>query len=249
MKRFAFISDLIFTFTVSGLFTLCLFRFLSLPLWLSLTFASLCGALAVLGVGAWLQSKRKTAFLKQSDEALREKLFLHLALSGERARTEFSARLLPEDSEIVQRGKSRLLTQTDVFFIQFDFAPVSADDVARFSRYKTQRKKHLFCAKIHEDALLLARRLDIRVLCGNELFLAAKKAEALPEAYLGEESVSKGTKRRLKLWFAKANSRRFLVSAALILLVSTFTPFVYYYLLLCVCLLLAAIFTRIFGYE
>lgn len=249
MKRFAFISDLIFTFTVSGLFTLCLFRFLSLPLWLALLLALLCGFLTALAVGAWLQSKRKTAFLKKSDEALREKLFLHLALLGERGRMEFSAKLLPQDQEIIQRGKSRLLTSDDVYFFQFDFAPVTADDIARFSRYKTQRKKHLFCARIHDDALALARRLDIRVLCGNELFLSVKAVEALPTEYLGEETVAKGTKRRLKLWFAKANARRFLMSAALILLVSVFTPFVYYYLLLCVCLLLAAIFTRIFGYE
>ena len=249
MKRFAFFSDIIFTFTVSGLFTLCLFRFLSLPLWLALLLALLCGLLTALAVGAWLQSKRKTAFLKKSDEALREKLFLHLALLGERGRIDFSAHLLPQDQEVIQRGKSRLLTSEHVYFLQFDFAPVTADDIARFSRYKTQRKKHLFCARIHDDALALAKRLDIRVLCGNELFLTAKTAEALPEVYLGEETVAKGTKRRLKLWFAKSNSRRFLVSAVLILLVSVFTPFVYYYLLLCVCLLLAAIFIRIFGYE
>ena len=179
MKRFAFLSDIIFTFTVSGLFTLCLFRFLSLPLWLALLLALLCGLLTALAVGAWLQSKRKTAFLKKSDEALREKLFLHLALLGERGRTDFSAHLLPQDQEVIRRGKSRLLTSEHVYFLQFDFAPVTADDIAHFSRYKTQRKKHLFCARIHDDALALAKRLDIRVLCGNELFLTAKTAEAL----------------------------------------------------------------------
>ena len=248
MKRFAFFSDILFTFTVSGLFTLCLFRFLALPLWLALLLAALCGVLTALSVGAWLYSKRRNAFLKQSDERLREKLFLHLALSGERARTDFSAKLL-QDEEVVGRGKSRLLTKTEVVFLHFDFAPVSTDDIARFARHKTQREKRLFCSQIHDDALLLARRLEIRVLYGNELFLAAKKADALPEAYLGDESVSKGAKRRIKLWFAKANARRFLVSAALILLVSALTPFAYYYLLFAVCLLLAAIFTRIFGYE
>ena len=248
MKRFAFISDLIFTFITSGLFTLCLFRFFRLPLWLALLLALLCGGLTTLSVGAWLRSKRKTAFLKKSDEAVREKLFLHLALSSERMRTDFCAKLLPEDAEL-QRGKARLLTQADVYFIQFDFSPVSADEIARCARYKTRRQKHLICARIQEDALALAKRLEIRVLCGNELFLAAKKADALPSQYLGEENTEKRTKRRLKLWFAKANSRRFLVSAALILLVSTFTPFVYYYLLLSVCLLLVSVFTRIFGYE
>lgn len=248
MKRFALISDVIFTFLVSGLFTLCLFRFLSLPLWLAFLLALLCGCLTALSVGAWLRARRKTAFLKQSDERLREKLFLHLALSGERARTDFSAKLLPNEP-IIGKGKSRLLTQTEVVFLHFDFAPVSTDDIACFSRYKTHRNKRLFCPKIQDDALTLAKRLDIRVLCGNELFLAAKSADALPDTYLGEEEVSKGIKRRFKLWFAKANARRFLVSAALILLVSTFTPFAYYYLLFAVCLLLAAVFTRIFGRE
>lgn len=248
MKRFALLSDILFTFSVSGMFTLCLFRFWSLPLWLALLLALLCGLLTALSVGAWLRVKRQNAFLKQSDEKLKEKLFLHLALLGESARTNFCAKLLPDET-ITGRGKSRLLTKTEVVFLHFDFAPVATDDIARFSRYKTQRNKRLFCTKIHEDALTLARRLEICVLCENELFLAAKKAGALPENYLGEETSSKGTKRRLKAWFSKSNARRFLVSAALILLVSTLTPFAYYYLLFSICLLLVAIFTRIFGYE
>ena len=64
MKKSAFISDLIFTFFSAALFTLCLFRYLKIGFFPALVLAILCGALASFSVGAFLQSKRRTYFLK-----------------------------------------------------------------------------------------------------------------------------------------------------------------------------------------
>ena len=70
MKKSAFYSDLSFNFFITALFTLCLFRYLGISLWLSFLLATVCGVLAAMGVGALLQSKRNRLFLKKSDEKI-----------------------------------------------------------------------------------------------------------------------------------------------------------------------------------
>ena len=56
-------------------------------------------------------------------------------------------------------------------------------------------------------------------------------------------------KKRLRAWFAKSNSRRFLLGGTLILLTSLITPFPLYYIILGSALVLSAVFVRIFGYR
>lgn len=250
MKKFAFISDILFTFFVSALFSLCLFRFLKMGVRLSLLLATLCGALSALSVCAALLAKRKNLHLKRSDETQKQKLMLHLALLSDAAVTDFFRKLLSSpDAETVRFGHLRLYSPTDFYFLHFRLTPVSPDDVAKISRLKTQKNKTLLCSQIEEQALALCARLGIAVKTADEVYLLVKNAHALPERYLGEENQAGKRKRRIRLWFAKGNSKRFLIGGALILLTSLITPYFYYYLLLGFLLLLAAVFVRIFGYE
>ena len=255
MKRFAFVSDLIFTFAVSALFTLCLFRFLGLVLWLSLLLCLVCGALCTLSVAAFLRARRKNLLLKKSDEREREKLLLHLALLSDDNKTAFITKLLAatlddkEKTSVRRFAKLRVYTPAEFYFLHLDFAPVNADDVACYARFKTSKQKTVICSRITDDANALCARLHLRVQCGNELYLTAKQAHVLPEQYLGDESSLSEKKRRFTLWFSKGNSKRFLLSGALILLLSVLTPFSYYYLIFSGILLLSAALIRIFGYE
>ena len=69
MKRSAFISDIIFAFFVGFLCTLFLFRYVGIRLIPALLLSALCGVLTACAIFTLLQSKRKTLFLKRSDEA------------------------------------------------------------------------------------------------------------------------------------------------------------------------------------
>ena len=135
------------------------------------------------------------------------------------------------------------------YFLKFTIAPVSADDIASLSRLKTNKSKILLCLQIDEQAKNLCKQLHIQIKTAEEVFILVKSHNSLPENYLGEEQPLNKRERRLKLCFSKSNSRRFLVSGALILIASLLTPFSYYYLLFGSALFLAAIFIRIFGYE
>ena len=249
MKKFAFFSDIFFSLFVSAIFTLCLFRYLGVRLLPALFLALLCGALTAAAVGAILQMRRKNLYLKKSDEAIKQKLLLHLALLSDEEKTEFFQNALSATDTPAKRfGKLRIFTPSAFYFLRFTLAPVNADEVAQLSRLKTGKQTILLCSSIEESALSLCQRLGIDVKTGEWVYRRLKEGNLLPEHYLGEESAIKG-RRKVKLWFSKANSKRFLVGGTLTLLLARITPFYYYYLLIGCLLLLSAVFIRIFGYE
>ena len=245
MKKSAFISDIIFAFFTLFLCTLVLFRYTGIPLFAALLLSAICGTLAACAVGAWLKSKRKTFFLKKSDEAQKEKLMLHLAFLSDEQKTKLFAELLSAK----RFGKLKLYTDERFYTLRFSLAPVNADEVLAYSRLKTGKPKTILCAKIEESAYKLCQKLGIQVQAGDEAYALFKEKNALPKAYLGEESTEKRYGRRVRLWFSRANAKGFLVCAALLLLTALISPFPYYYFIFGGLFLVASVLIRIFGYE
>jgi hypothetical protein len=246
MKRSAFISDIIFAFFVGFLCTLLVFRSIGIRLLPSFLLALLCGGLSACALFAILQHKRKTVFLKRSDEAQKNKLLFYLACLSDDAKTNFFLTRLNADGPVQRFGRLRLTTAERFFFLHFSFAPVTADEVAAFSRWKTGKEKVLLCSKIEDDAYALAERLNLRTLTGNEVYALLKDRNALPETYNDEPSSIK-RKRRFELWFSRKNAKPFLTAAAFTLLTAFVSPFPYYYFVFSGILLTISIATRIFG--
>jgi hypothetical protein len=245
MKKFAFLSDVLFSFFVSFLFTLFLFRYMRITLPLAFTLALLCGGLTASAVGAILQTRRKNLYLKKSDEAQKEKLMLHLAILSDEQKTKLFAELLSAK----RFGKLKLYTDERFYALRFSLAPVNADEVLAYSRLKTGKPKTILCAKIEESAYKLCQKLGIQVQAGDEVYALFKEKNALPKAYLGEESTEKKYGRRVRLWFSRANAKGFLACAALLLLTALISPFPYYYFVFGGLFLVASVLIRIFGYE
>ena len=243
MKKTAFISDILFTLFSVWLLSLCIFRYLGLRL-LPASFLSLvCGVLCACAVGALLNAKRQTAYLKRSDESKKQKLLLHLALLSDEAKTTLLAPLL----HATKRGKLRLQTPERYYFLRFSFAPVTADEIATLARFKTSGQKTVLCSEIEDSAKNLCKRLGVETQTGESVYALFKKEDAFPESFLGEESPETRKKRLVRVCFAKTNAKRFLLSASLLLLTSLITPFPTYYLLFGFILLAVAVFVRIFG--
>ena len=250
MKRSAFISDIIFAFFAAFLFTLCLFRYLEIKLIPAILLALLCGALTAASVGSFLQSRRKTFFLKKSDEAQKQKLLLHLAFLSDEGKTQFFlSRLTSEQAPAKRFGKLKIHTADAFYALRFDLTSVNSDDILRFSRLKTGKQKILLCSKIEDAAHALAEKLPIKVLTGDEVYALLKEQNALPETYLGEETAEVKRKRRVRLWLSRANAKRFLIAAILTLISALLSPFPYYYILFGGALLFSALLIRVFGYE
>ncbi len=249
MKKSAFISDLIFTFFLTGIFFLCLFRYLRFPMLIAILLAVVCGVIALLGVAAITQNKRKRMQLQTFEEGQKNKLLAHLSLLSDAQKTSFFQKVLAAQGEIRRFSPLRLTSETSFYFIKIRFSSVTADEIAALSRIRTSKERILLCNLIEEEAKTLCETLGVRVWTGNEIYALVKEANALPERYLGEPTPKDKRKIRLRLCFSKRNSRRFLVGGALLLLTSLITPFPYYYLIFGGVLLLAALFIRIFGYA
>lgn len=248
MKKSAFYSDLLFTFFAVGIFTLCLFRYFRISLPVCILLSIVCGALAACAVGAFLAARRKTYFLKKSDEAQKEKLLLHLVLLSDEQKTNYFYNVLRKTHAETRRfSRLRVATDERFYFLLFQFSPVSADQVAACSRLKTSKQKTLLCRTVDPEAERLCKNLGIEIFTGAEVYAMLKNADSLPKAYLGETAPQEKRKRRFRLCCAKSNARRFLLSGVLILLASLFTPFPYYYLIFGCLLLVAALFIRVFG--
>ena len=252
MNKSAFISDLIFSFFVAFLLTLCIFRYVGVALITALFLSGVCGALCACALGAFWQSKRKTTLLKRSELALKEKLQLHLCLlSPEKARDIFYEAMSknPQTQTAVKQGKNRVETATECYFFYLQFPPVTAQEVAKIYRFSTAKSKVLVCLQMDEQAFALCHRLGITPNTGEWAYTFLKKHDALPQSYLGEEMTVDKRKRRLRICFAKNNARRFVTSALFILAFSFFTPFSLYYLIFAFLLLFSAVFIRVFGYS
>ncbi len=247
MKKFAYFSDVLFAFLVSGIFSLTLFRYLGVALPLALFLAALCGGLTALALAAIWGAKRKNLSLKKSDETQKNKLLVHLALLSDEEKTNYFQSLLSTGEPLGRFGRLRIFSPTEFYFLQFRFRPLGADEIPALARLKTGKKKILLCSQIEEAALDLCRRLDIQVKTGEWVYEKAKERSALPERFLGEEEAAPKRKRRFKLWFSRKNAKRFLVSGSLLLLLSRLSPYFYYYLLFGVLLLGVAVFVRVFG--
>ena len=248
MKKSAFFSDILFAFFLSSLFTLCVFRYFKLSLPLALVLSVVCGMLAAGAVGAILQSKRKTLFLKKSDEREKERLLTHLSLLSDEEKTKYFQTAFSKLGASVKRsGALRLFSDDAFYFLRFHFAPVTADEVANAARWKTAKTKRLLCSEIEENAAALCKKLNIELWTGEKIYAALKENEALPAHYRGEENAQ--TKGRNKPWirFPKRSAKAFSSGGALLLVSSLFTPFPYYYLVIGSLLLLSAVFIRIFG--
>lgn len=252
MNKSAFISDLIFSFFVTFLLTLCIFRYVGVSLIIAILLSGVCGTLCSCALGALWQSKRKTTLLKRSELALKEKLHLHLCLlSPEKARDLFYEVFLqnPQTQTTQKYGKTRMETPTDYYFFYLQFSPVTAEEVAKIYRFSTAKNKVLVCLQMEEQAFALCHRLGITPNTGEWAYAFLKKYNALPQTYLGEEITTDKRKRRLRICFAKNNARRFVISALFVLMLSFFTPFSLYYFIFAFLLLITAIFIRVFGYS
>ena len=249
MKKTAFISDIVFAGFACFLFTLCLFRYVGVRLGNALLLAVICGILMGSAVWAILKSKRNRFFLKKSEQLEKEKLLLHLTLLSDEEKTRFFLDALSMPDRPAKRfQKLRVITEEGFYALHFTMAPLTADEILRFSRLKSNKQKIILCSKIDAEGLSLAKELHVRILVGEEVYAMLKELEALPSVYLStaNTTVEKGKR---KLWFVRSNAKPFFISSILLLITALISPFPYYYLWFGGGLLLSSLLVRIFGYE
>ncbi len=255
MKKSAYFSDLIFSFTVAFLPVLCYLRFRGVELWLSTLLSALLGICICGLVGLWMQKKYRGKKLKAQEKRRAEMLALHLALLSEREQAEFFAERAEAFTEAenvrIRRldGKHFVVTDKAVLFPLFLVSPITSNHVLPLLAQPTEKECVLLCPSLESDCERFLSGFTIRTFTAEEIYLRLKEGNALPAQYKSEKAFAKKKKRGFALWLQKKNARPFLTSGALLLISSLFSPFPYYYLLMGIFLTVTSMVIRIFGKE
>lgn len=243
MKKSAYFSNIFFAFAVTSVGFLCVLRYLRVSLATACLFGVVAGVCAACFTALFLKNKREIGLQKAADEKLKEKFLLHLTLLPVAKRNEYLSSLLEckiSDEFLIKDGSALLLPL-------FRFNEVTADEILPILRQDGYERRQICCDKASAETKKLCEQVGVEIIDGVQLFRLAKEKNALPQAYVSERLFTQKKKERLKLCFAKSNSRRFLIGGVFVLLSSLITPFPYYYLAVGFFLLGIAIFIRIFG--
>ncbi len=240
------VFDTIFTFFSVGLIVLCFLRYFGVKTPIAALLAVFAAAAASGGVYLLLFSAMERRNLKGKDEETKNKLMLHLTLSEEGYVLSLMKSLCGDPYQI---SASTLVYRNERIVPLFTMQPASADDVAYILKRFQRDKITVWCNDLSPEAKNLCARLHISVVYGANVYLNAKKAGLLPEKYLCEEYTKRTFSDRLKIYFAKANSRPFFLCGTGLLILSLFTFFPLYYMISGSVLTIAALFVRLFGYE
>lgn len=102
----------------------------------------------------------------------------------------------------------------------------------------------LFCSSLSESSASLLQKFSVKTVTLDEIFEQAKRKACLPDEVFLLANEKARRKFRLR-GFSKKTSRGLLLSAALLLFTSLFSPFPYYYRISGILLLFSSLFVRI----
>lgn len=251
MKKinFAFISDVIFYSVCAFVFALSILRYLRVPLALSLVAGAVIGLTVSTAAGLVLYQKNKKKLLSRREREARDKLMLHLALEKpERVRAQLLEAFLADGKKAHCLEEELSLEGLPCVPI-FSLEPVSADGIARQIRKFGTQKFKILCKGVTPEAEKLLQAFGIEKLGENEIYALFARTKKMPNPLICGEVPRKTGKMKLQKTFSKSNAHPFLVSGALLLIMSLFTFFPVYYIISGSVLLLLAITVRLFGYA
>lgn len=230
MKKinFTVVSDSVFTFLCVWLTALCIFRYYSFSLPLSIFLGALFAAAAAVAAYLILYSVRSKKILKKRDEEEKAKLMLHLALSDEEYILNLLSALFKDK---FRKTSSSLINGSERIVPLFFMQPVSADKIAETVKKYQRDKITVYCNDMSSEAKKLCSRLHVNAIYSSDVYLSLKSASLLPEKYICEENAKRTLKDKLKEWFSSANCKPFFVCGSGLLVLSLFAVFPVYYLI------------------
>lgn len=221
------ITDSAFIFFVGFILALCFMRYAGLAYPAALILSAVM-ALAV-SVPAFfiLRLTRNNKALRRSQEKEKNALMLHLAL----LKTEETLRLL-----CAMRGTECTINGfyakdgDEVLLPLFTVEPLSADRLAEAARKFLPDRITLYCNTLTPAAAELCANLGLTAMTGNEVYLALKEKNLLPEKYICAPQ-KRGIRQRLALSNLRAGAKSFITGGIGLLIFSLFTLFPVYYII------------------
>ena len=246
---FTLIADALFYAVAAWFLSIGLMRYYRMQLTLAVILASII-ALAVASIFFLLSyASRRKRKLGKKESAARDALMLHLALEKEERINEALLTAFQADEKQVQLQGDTLLVEDALCVPRFTMQPLSADEVARILRAYGREKLTILCNELSPEAEKLAASFGVKVMKKNEIYALFTRTQTTPDPLILAELPRKSAKRTLRRIVSKKSARPFFTSGILLLLMSLFTFFPFYYLTVGCALTIFAILIRFFGFA
>lgn len=240
-------SDTLFTYLIAFLFGVCFLSYLEFPTWAVLSAAAIASIPFATIAFLWMRARLEKRYLLKKDEAEKDKLMLHLALSLSEANRRLFIKLLKAEGKTVTRRNGALLTDKEEIHLLFSMSPISADEIALLIKKESALPKAVYGNTLSKEAEKLLNEFSIPFVGGRELYLRLKERELLPKEYVIKELPKPTVKEKFASFFRRSLAKPYFFSAVALLSYSFFTPYKIYYLAVGIFLLLLSLALRLVG--
>lgn len=246
---FPLICDVLFYTACFWLFALAILRYFRM----NLAIAALIAGLIALAVGLTVflisyGTHRKRTLTKRAREE-RDALMLHFALEkSERVRAALVEAYCAAGKQ-AHCSENEITVNGETAIPLFTMQPVSADAVAHLLREHGEKPFVLLCNELSPEAEKLLASFGRKFIKGDEIYTLFSETDTTPSPLICGEIPRKTAKTKLKRAFGKQNARPFFMCGILLLFMSLFTLFPFYYLITGSVLLLCAVSVRLLGYA
>ncbi len=249
MKKFdlALLSDMLFYAVAVGFFTLCLLRYLSVPLGVAFAVCALISLAVGISCYVWVGGRRLKKRLTKAQEEHKQGLMLHLALEKPERVRALLLEALQKDGREARLSEEGIDLDGTQLELHFTMQPLSADRVARLLQTHGENKFILACNDCSPEGRKLLFSFGIECWTADDIYDLFVKTEAIPEKLICGNLTKRTVKTRLLDTLKKSNARPFFVSGLLLLFMSLYAIFPTYYLTVGSILILSSVLLRLFG--
>ena len=163
---FAALCAFLLFFTAIRYYTRSAYIALGFAICACLLFGSLCFL--------YLSRKQNKSLLISRDEKQKKLLSLHLSLSSDDYICNLIESSLSTPDATAETKGGKVYFDGGVYFFDFKMQPLNEDDVAKVIKFKSDKKKIIYCVKASAEAAVLAENFLIEIKQISELYAILK---------------------------------------------------------------------------
>jgi len=251
MKKFdlPFILDILFIFFASLFISFTVLRFYLDGLSYIVTISFLISFLAVFIGLKLLSDKHKNVFLKNEDNTKKKEIFFNLAFFNENDLISYFLLFFNKAEIKAEKTKEGIFLSDKNMLVKFCFklTPLNSDDFIKSVKITGSKKILLLTDNTNSDVISYAKKTQVKIICGTDLYLLMKKYETYPQIKFSLKANEKIVKKRINIELSRKKAKNFLIFGAVLLLFSMFVAFPIYYLVMGNILIITSFILRFYG--
>ena len=252
MKKFdlPLILDIVFLFFAGLFISFTVLRYyldsLSFVITISLLFSVMITAVGF----KFMQKKHGSTILKKEELTKKKEAFFNLAFYNENELNSYFLKLFTKNGLKAENTKNGILLEEKGLIVKFAFklTMLSCDDFVNIVK-DTDKTVLLLTDTAQSDVFSYAKKINTKIVTGENLFLIMKKNELYPEIKFKLTAKEQIVKKRINIDLTRKKAKNFFVFGIMLLLFSFVVAFPIYYLIMGNLLIITSVILRFYGKQ